>query len=181
MRDFLEEYGGFAVISFLMLIAFSLLIGKPAMIFYILSIIGIVLFISWIFWNYRYTVQVLKIWFGKIHVQTRQRISIEPQYSTKSKCPNPDILKRIQQIDEKLAQGMQMTGISNSQWQNVVQPNLMQIINKKELNEKNKNEILDILNQVEESIKLEEKEDIETEATLTAIRTFLSINGCSKE
>ena len=110
------------------------------------------------------------------HVQSRKEKQKEPT----TPCPNPDILDCIQQVDEKLAQGMQLTGISNSQWQNVVKPNLMEVISKKELNEKNKNEILNIVNQVEESIEVEEKEDFETEATLSAVRTFLSINGCSK-
>lgn len=111
-----------------------------------------------------------------VRVQGQEEKQKEPM----TPCPNPEILERINQIDEKLAQGMQLTGISNSQWQNVVKPNLMEVISKKELNEKNKNEILNIVNQVEESIEVEEKEDFETEATLSAVRTFLSINGCSK-
>lgn len=109
------------------------------------------------------------------------RIQGREEKEPTSPCPNPDILDRIQQVDEKLAQGMQLKGISGLQWKNVVKPNLMEVINKKELNEKNKNEIWDILNQVEDNMEVEEKEDFETEATLSAVRTFLSINGCSKQ
>lgn len=81
----------------------------------------------------------------------------EKQKEPSTPCPNPDILDRIRQVDEKLEQGMQLSGISNSQWKNVVQPNLMNVINKKELNKKNKNEILDILNQVEKTWKWKKK------------------------
>lgn len=111
------------------------------------------------------------------HVQSREEKQKEPT----TPCPNPDIRDRIQQVDEKLARGMQLKGISSLQWQNVVKPNLIEVINKKELNEKNKNEILDILNQIEDNIEMDEKEDFEAEATLSAVRTFLSINGCSKQ
>ena len=111
-----------------------------------------------------------------VRVQSQEEKQKEPM----TPCPNPEILERINQIDEKLAQDMHLTGISNSQWQNVVKPNLMEVISKKELNEKNKNEIWNILNQVEDNMEVEEKEDFKTEATLSAVRTFLSINGCSK-
>lgn len=111
-----------------------------------------------------------------VRVQSQEEKQKEPM----TPCPNPEILERINRIDEKLAQDMHLTGISNSQWQNVVKPNLMEVISKKELNEKNKNEIWDILNQVEDNMEVEEKEDFKTEATLSAVRTFLSINGCSK-
>ena len=76
---------------------------------------------------------------------------------------------------------MQLTGISNLQWQNVVKPNLIESNNKTELNTTNKSEALEIIKQVEENIEADEKEDFETEATLSAVRTFLTINGCSKQ
>lgn len=116
-----------------------------------------------------------------LHIPNMAAEQPQKEKKTVIPCPNPDILDHIQQVDEKLAQGMQLKGISSLQWQNVVKPNLIEVINKKELNEKNKNEILDILNQIEDNIEVEEKEDFETEATLSAVRTFLSINGCSKQ
>lgn len=116
-----------------------------------------------------------------LHMSNMVAEQPQKEKKTMTPCPNPDIRDRIQQVDEKLAQGMQLKGISSLQWQNVVKPNLIEVINKKELNEKNKNEILDILNQIEDNIEVEEKEDFEAEATLSAVRTFLSINGCSKQ
>lgn len=105
----------------------------------------------------------------------------EKQKEPSTPCPNPDILDRIRQVDEKLEQGMQLTGISNSQWQNIVKPSLMEIADISELNTTNKGEALEIIKQVDENLKADEKENFEAEATLVAMRTFLSMNGCLKK
>jgi hypothetical protein len=107
----------------------------------------------------------------------------QPQEEKKpeTSCPNPDILEQIEQIDEKLEYGMKLNGISNSQWNNVVRPNLMDVVCKKKLNENNKTEFLKLLHQISENIKEEENNDYETEATLQAVRAFLVMNGCLKE
>ena len=44
-----------------------------------------------------------------------------------------------------------------------------------------KSETLEIIKQVEENLKADEKENFEAEATLVAMRTFLSMNGCLKK
>lgn len=111
------------------------------------------------------------------HVQSRKEKQKEPT----TPCPNPDILEHIHQVDKKLEQGMQLTGISNSQWQNIVKPSLMEIADISELNTTNKSEALEIIKQVEENLKADEKENFEAEATLVAMRTFLSMNGCMKK
>lgn len=334
MSDFLEEFGGVIVVSFLMMMAVSLMTGVITAVLMLLGIFSIV-FLIWFFWMHGRAVQVLmEIWFGKIQVKTKQKILIQPKFfviddadhgsskvykvqtkdeecqkainylmkhicfveancelyldfptgirpvegnkfvqlcsyemfhflksentqyidrngtiismgtseqlclflqNTKSiwdvafnkdfqeilqlykknsdfkvsevnnqhgngiyfllipnmaaeqpqkekktviPCPNPDILEHIQQVDEKLAQGMQLTGISNSQWQNIVKPSLMEIADISELNTTNRSEALEIIKQVEENLKADEKENFEAEATLVAIRTFLSMNGC---
>ena len=105
----------------------------------------------------------------------------QKEKKTMTPCPNPDILEHIQQVDEKLARGMQLTGISNSQWQNIVKPSLMEIADISKLNTTNKSEALEIIKQVEENLKTDEKENFEAEATLVAMRTFLSMNGCLKK
>ena len=60
-------------------------------------------------------------------------------------------------------------------------PYLMDVVYKTELNDKNKTEVLEILHQVNQNIKKEENEDYETEATLQAVRTYLSMSGCLKK
>ena len=105
----------------------------------------------------------------------------QEEKDTETSCPNTDVLEHIKQIDEKLKQGMQLDGISNSQWNNVVRPYLMEVVYKTELNDKNKTEVLEILHQVNQNIKKEENEDYETEATLQAVRTYLSMSGCLKK
>lgn len=105
----------------------------------------------------------------------------QEEKDTETSCPNTDVLEHIKQIDEKLKQGMQLDGISNSQWNNVVRPYLMDVVYKTELNDKNKTEVLEILHQVNQNIKKEENEDYETEATLQAVRTYLSMSGCLKK
>ena len=116
-----------------------------------------------------------------LHIPNMAAEQPQKEKKTVIPCPNPDILEHIQQVDEKLAQGMQLTGISNSQWQNIVKPSLMEIADISELNTTNRSEALEIIKQVEENIKADEKENFEAEATLVAMRTFLSMNGCLKK
>nr|WP_298061191.1 hypothetical protein [uncultured Blautia sp.] len=116
-----------------------------------------------------------------LHMSNMAAEQPQKEKKTMTPCPNPDILEHIQQVDEKLAQGMQLTGISNSQWQNIVKPSLMEIADISELNTTNRSEALEIIKQVEENLKADEKENFEAEATLVAMRTFLSMNGCLKK
>lgn len=116
-----------------------------------------------------------------LHMSNMAAEQPQKEKKTMTPCPNPDIRDCIQQVDEKLAQGMQLTGISNSQWQNIVKPSLMEIADISELNTTNKSEALEIIKQVEENLKADEKENFEAEATLVAMRTFLSMNGCLKK
>jgi len=119
-----------------------------------------------------------------IYIMYIQTLAVEPPQKEKDTeifCPNPDILERIKQIDEKLEHGMKLDGISTSQWNNVVRPNLMDVVYKKRLNEKNKTEFSKLLYQINQNIKEDENEDYETEATLQAIRSFLVMNGCLKK
>lgn len=92
---------------------------------------------------------------------------------------NPEISEKINQIDKKIAQGMHLADINNLQWENVIRPNLQEVASKKKLNDKNKKEIIEILDMVSNNFVSEENEEnVEVEATLTAVRSFLSINGC---
>ena len=116
-----------------------------------------------------------------LHMSNMAAEQPQKEKKTMTPCPNPDILDRIHQVDKKLEQGMQLTGISNSQWQNIVKPSLMEIADISELNTTNKSEALEIIKQVEENLKADEKENFEAEATLVAMRTFLSMNGCLKK
>lgn len=113
-----------------------------------------------------------------LHMSNMAAEHPQKEKKTMTPCPNPDILEHIHQVDKKLEQGMQLTGISNSQWQKIVKPSLMEIADISELNTTNKSEALEIIKQVEENLKADEKENFEAEATLVAIRTFLSMNGC---
>ena len=74
---------------------------------------------------------------------------------------------------------MHLADINNLQWENVIRPNLQEVASKKKLNDKNKKEIIEILDMVSNNFVSEENEEnVEVEATLTAVRSFLSINGC---
>lgn len=116
-----------------------------------------------------------------LHMSNMVAEQPQKEKKTMTPCSNPDILDRIHQVDKKLEQGMQLTGISNSQWQNIVKPSLMEIADISELNTTNRSEALEIIKQVEENLKADEKENFEAEATLVAMRTFLSMNGCLKK
>lgn len=116
-----------------------------------------------------------------LHMSNMAAEQTQKEKKIMTSSPNPDIRDRIRQVDEKLAQGMQLKGISSLQWQNIVKPSLMEIADILELNTTNKSEALEIIKQVEENLKADEKENFEAEATLVAMRTFLSMNGCLKK
>lgn len=80
MSDFLEEFGGVIVVSFLMMMAVSLMTGVITAVLMFLGI-SAVAFLVWFFWMHGRAVQVLmEIWFGKIQVKTKQKILIQPKF-----------------------------------------------------------------------------------------------------
>ena len=80
MSDFLEEFGGVIVVSFLMMMAVSLMTGVITAVLMLLGI-SAVAFLVWFFWMHGRAVQVLmEIWFGKIQVKTKQKILIQPKF-----------------------------------------------------------------------------------------------------
>lgn len=92
---------------------------------------------------------------------------------------NLDIIDRIEQIDIKIADGMELTGINYSQWENTIRPEIEMLAGRK-LNEENRKDIYEILDIVSENlVEKENKACIDTEITLSALRSFLAMNGCS--
>ena len=82
IRDFLEDFGGVVVMSFLVMTTASLATGVIPIVLMFLGI-SAVIFLIWFFYMYGRAVQVLmEIWFGKIQVKTKQQIFFRPQFFT---------------------------------------------------------------------------------------------------
>ena len=80
IKDFLEDYGEAVVMSFLMIMALSLLMGQITISFMFLGVAMVTLSI-WFFWMHGRAAQVLmEIWFGKIQVKTKQKLLMKPQF-----------------------------------------------------------------------------------------------------
>ena len=80
IRDFLEDFGGVVVMSFLVMTTASLATGGIPIVLMFLGI-SAVIFLIWFFYMYGRAVQVLmEIWFGKIQVKTKQQIFLDHSF-----------------------------------------------------------------------------------------------------
>lgn len=95
------------------------------------------------------------------------------------KCENPKVVKKIEEIDKKIMNGQCFTSLTDSQWKDIVRPELQNIATSKKLNAENENAMVNILDMISDNITNEDPEDIEISATLSGIQSFLLMNGCS--
>ena len=103
IRDFLEDFGGVVVMSFLVMTTASLATGVIPIVLMFLGI-SAVIFLIWFFYMYGRAVQVLmEIWFGKIQVKTKQQIFFRPQFFTISNADHEhDKVYKVEKEKEEI-------------------------------------------------------------------------------